>query len=303
MLPFKYVVQMCVLGALSLTGAASAIAETVKFTLVNGDVVSGELLESESTDDVRVLISPVLGRLEIDVASIKVPEPDPLWKSSISGGFNGNDSDGDGSFSGNISASTRYKDADQIFVLSGGINYSRNDDKDKDPEIKTKKGNLSLSYDRFVSSNITAYTLTNYNYDYLKDSGVNDFVASVGVGFPLIKSDTTTLSIKTGPSLEWIGGGNDCSSNEYCGNSYGGAFFGVDFGWKPTPWFHFGVANQFRANFASEVKPSNSFAATFKFIPSTQTNLFTSLKFQSTYQSMSTPASNNTVSGQIGVDF
>ena len=61
MLPFKNVVQMCVLGALSLTGAASAIAETVKFTLVNGDVVSGELVESESTDDVRVLISPVLG--------------------------------------------------------------------------------------------------------------------------------------------------------------------------------------------------------------------------------------------------
>ena len=303
MLSSKHVVPMCVLAALSLTGASSAMAEMVKFTLVNGDVVSGELVESESTEDVRVLISPVLGRLEIDVASIKVPEPDPLWKSSISGGFNGNDSDGDGSFNGDISASTRYKDADQIFKLSGGINYSRNNDKGKSPEIKTKKGNLALSYDKFVSSDITIYGAAAYNYDHLKDAGVNNVLASVGVGFPLIDSDTTTLTLKAGPSLNWISGGDDCSTDEYCGNSYGGAAFAVDFGWKPTTWFHFGAVNQFSAAFASEVKPYNSFTATLKFIPSPQTNLFTSLKFQSIYQSMSSPTSNNSVSGQVGVDF
>ena len=96
---------------------------------------------------------------------------------------------------------------------------------------------------------------------------------------------------------------DDCSNDEYCGNSYGGAALTVDFGWKPTTWFRFGAVNQFSAAFASEVKPYNSFTATFKFIPSTQTNLFTSLKFQSIYQSMSSPTSNNTVSGQVGVDF
>ena len=303
MLSSKQLVQTFALGTLSLVGATSAIAETVKYTLVNGDTVSGELVESESTDSVKVLISPVLGRLEIDVASIKVPDPEPLWKSSISGGFSGNDSDGDGSFSGDISASTRYKDADQTLKLSGGINYNRNNDKDKDPEIKTKKGNLLISYDRYLSPDVSLYGSTIYNYDYLKDAGVNNILASIGVGFPLIDSDTTTLSIKAGPSLSWIGGGDDCSNDEYCGNSYGGAAFTVDFGWKPTSWFRFGAVNQFSAAFASEVKPYNSFTATFKFIPSTQTNLFTSLKFQSIYQSLSSPTSNTTVSGQVGVDF
>ena len=303
MLFLKHLVQSGVVATLCITGAASVMAETVKYTLVNGDVVSGELVESESTDDLRVLISPVLGRLEIDVASIKVPEPEPLWKSSISGGFSGNDSDGDGTFSGDLSASTRYKDTDQIFKLSGSVNYSRDNDKDKDPEIKTKKGNLLISYDKFLNPDLTLYGATTYNYDYLKDSGVNNVLASIGVGFPLIDSDTTTLTVKAGPSLSWIGGGDDCSTDEYCGNSYGGAALSVDFGWKPTTWFRFGAVNQFSAAFASEVKPSNSFTATFKFIPSTQTNLFTSLKFQSIYQSLSSPTSNNTVSGQVGVDF
>ena len=303
MLPPKQLVHAFVLGIFSLAGSSAVMAETVKYTLVNGDTVSGELVESESTDSLKVLISPVLGRLEIDVASIKVPDPEPLWKSSISGGFNGNDSDGDGSFSGDISAATRYKDADQTLKLSGSINYNRNNDKDKDPEIKTKKGNLQISYDKFLNPDISLYALTDYNYDYLKDSGVNNVLASIGVGFPLIDSDTTTLSVKAGPSLSWIGGGDDCSNDEYCGNSYGGAALTVDFGWKPTTWFRFGAVNQFSAAFASEVKPYNSFTATFKFIPSTQTNLFTSLKFQSIYQSMSSPTSNNTVSGQVGVDF
>ena len=290
-------------GALACVATPSVKAETVKYTLINGDTVSGELIESESTDEKRVLMSPVLGRLEIDVASIKVPEPEPLWKSSVSGGFSGNDSDGDGSFSGNLSASTRYKDADQIFKLSGGINYGRDNDKDKDPEITTKKGNVQISYDKFLSPGVTLFGSSNYNCDYKKDAGVNNLLASMGVGFPVVDSDTTTLTLKVGPSLTWINGGDDCASNEYCGSSYGGGSFIVDFGWKPTTWFRFGAANTFTAAFASGVMPSNSFTATMKFIPSTSSNLFTSLKFQSIYQSMSTPTLNTTVSGQVGVDF
>ena len=193
---------------------------------------------------------------------------------------------------------TRYKDADQTLKLSGSINYNRNNDKDKESEIKQKE--ISKFYDKFLNPDVSL--CPNAKPRLFKRSGVNNVLASIGVGFPLIDSDTTTLSVKVGPSLSWIGGGDDCSNDEYCGNSYGGAAT-VDFGWKPTTWFRFGAVNQFSAAFASEVKPYNSFTATFKFIPSTQTNLFTSLKFQSIYQSMSSPTSNNTVSGQVGVDF
>ena len=184
----KHLRHALVCGALACVATPSVKAETVKYTLINGDTVSGELIESESTDEKRVLMSPVLGRLEIDVASIKVPEPEPLWKSSVSGGFSGNDSDGDGSFSGNLSASTRYKDADQIFKLSGGINYGRDNDKDKDPEITTKKGNVQISYDKFLSPGVTLFGSSNYNYDYKKDAGVNNLLASMGVGFPVVLS-------------------------------------------------------------------------------------------------------------------
>ena len=166
MLSTKHLRHALLCSALSCVLTPAVKAETVKYTLINGDTVSGELIESESTDEIRILMSPVLGRLEIDMASIKVPEPEPLWKSSVSGGFSGNDTDGDGSFSGNLSASTRYKDADQIFKLAGGINYGRDNDKDKDPEITTKKGNLLITYDKFLSPGVTLYGSSNYNYDY-----------------------------------------------------------------------------------------------------------------------------------------
>ena len=288
---------------LSLLSSLSVRADTVTYILINGDTISGEHVESESTDEIRVLISPVLGRLEIDVASIKSPDPPSPWTRTISGGFSGNDTDGKGTFSGDLSASSRYQDDAQRLSLAAGINYSRVNDKDKDPEIKTKKANALISYESFLSPGIGLYATTAYNYDYLKNSGVNSSLTSLGVGFPVVKTETTDLTLKVGPSINWTGGGKECSSDKYCGNAYGGGSFFVDFGWKPTSWFKFGALNRLTANFASEVKPANTFTATLKFIPSATSNLFTSLKFESIYQSMSTPKTNNTVSGQVGVEF
>ncbi|MAV11271.1 MAG: hypothetical protein CMN96_07485 [Synechococcus sp. MED850] len=288
---------------LSLAMGSSAHAETVKYTLVNGDTVSGELLEDESTDDVRVLLSPVLGRIEINVSSIKVPETPPRWKSSITGGFSGNNTDSSTSFGGNLNASSLFKDSEQSLKFTAGFNYNSSKKQGESTKISAKKANAGVLYDKFLNPNLNLYASTDYNYDRLKDAGADNLLASIGVGFPILDTDSTSLTLRIGPSLSWSGGGKDCDTDEYCGNTYGGGAFIADFGWKPTTWLRLGVMNQFAAAFASEVKPTNTFTATIKFFPSANSNLFTSLKYQSIYQSMTTPATNNTLSGQVGVEF
>ncbi len=289
--------------ALGIISPIPVLAEQVTYKLVNGDTITGELVPEESSDQIRVVIHPFLGRLEIDVATIKPDPVPPLWKTSISAGLNGNNSDGDSNFTGSLSASSLYKDQDQSLALAGSFNYNRVNKVDSDPEIKTKNGAASVNYTRAISSNFDLYAGTNYNYNYLKTSGVDNVLVSVGVGFPVVESDQTTLNLSVGPSIQWLGGGKDCSTDEYCGNTYGGGTFTVDFAWKPSKMFVFGAQNKFSAAFASEVKPSNTFTASLKFFPSENSGLFTSLKYQSIYQSMATPAINNTITGQVGVEF
>ena len=287
----------------SLAMGASVQAETVKYTLVNGDTVSGELLKDESTDDVRVLLSPVLGRIEIDVSSIKVPETPPRWKSTITGGFSGNNTDSSNSFGGNLNASSLFKDSEQSLKLTAGFNYNSSKKQGESTKISAKKANAGVMYDKFLNPNLNLYATSTYNYDRLKDAGTDNVLASIGVGFPVIDTDIASLTLRIGPSLTWSGGGKDCSTDEYCGNAYGGGAFIADFGWKPTTWLRLGVVNQFGAAFASEIKPANTFTATIKLFPSSNSNLFTSLKYQSIYQSMTSPTTNNTLSGQVGVEF
>ena len=137
----------------------------------------------------------------------------------------------------------------------------------------------------------------------MKSSGTDAVIASLGVGFPVVKSDTTSLTLLIGPSVQWSGGGDECSTSEYCGDTYGGGAFITDFSWKPNKYFQFAAKNQFAVAFASEAKPSNSFTANIKFFPSINSGLFTSLQYQSIYESMSTPTITNTVTGQVGVEF
>ena len=291
------------IAALGIFAPFTVLAEQVTYKLVNGDTITGELVPEESSDDIRVLIHPFLGRLEIDVATIKPDPVPPLWKTSISAGLNGNNSDGDSNFTGSLSASSLYKDDDESFALAGSFNYNRLNKNGSNPEIKTKNGAASANYKYAVSSSLNLYADAGYNYNYLKTSGVDSILLSAGVDFPVLQSDQTSLSLSLGPSLQWLGGGDDCSTDEYCGNAYGGGTFTVDFAWKPSKMFVFGAQNKFSAAFASEVKPSNTFTASLKFFPSENSGLFTSLKYQSIYQSMASPTINNTITGQVGVEF
>ena len=291
-------------GLLSLCLAPGmSCAETVSLTLRNGDSLHGELVERNPDNGTTVLNHPQLGRLELTADQLKPAKPKPLWASSISAGVIGNEKDGDNSLSISFSGKTRYKDDQQKVSLSGSFNSSKSKDSGEPLSIDTEKGSAELRYDKPIAANLDLFALSNYQYNGTNDSGVNTVLGNIGVAFPLLKSEKTELTLSIGPSLQWSGGGITCASDTFCGNSYGGATLTADLSWKPWPSLQFGLQNQFTAVWANEVQPGNTLTAEVRYYPAENSKLFTTLRVQSIYQSMSTPELNNTITAQVGADF
>ena len=112
--------------------------------------------------------------------------------------------------------------------LRGSFNASKSKDSGEALSIDTEKGSAELRYDKPIGSNLDLLALSSHLYNCTNDSGVNTVLRNIGVAFPLLKSDTTELTISIGPSLQWSGGGITCSSETFCGNSYGGTTLKAD---------------------------------------------------------------------------
>ena len=278
-------------------------AETITLTLRNGDSLHGELIERNPNNGTTVLDHPQLGRLEITAEQLKPATTKPLWASSVSAGVIGNEKDGDNSLSVSFTGKARYKDEQQKLSLSGSFNSSKSKDSGEPLSIDTEKGSAGLRYDKQIGSNLDLFALSSYQYDGTNDSGVNTVLGNIGVAFPLLKSETTELTISIGPSLQWSGGGITCSSDTFCGNSHSGATLTADLSWKPWPSLKFGLQNQFTTVWANEVQPANTLTAEVRYYPAENSKLFTTLRVQSIYQSMNTPELNNTITAQVGADF
>ena len=278
-------------------------AETVTLTLRNGDSLHGELIERNSEDGTTVLNHPQLGRLELTAEQLQPAETKPLWTSSVSAGLIGNEKDGDSSMSISFTGKTRYKDEQQKLSLSGSFNASKSKDSGEALSIDTEKGSAELRYDKPIGSNLDLFALSNYQYNGTNDSGVNTVLGNIGVAFPLMKSETTDFTVSIGPSVQWSGGGITCASDTFCGNTYGGATLTADLSWKPLPTLKFGLQNQFTTVWANEIQPGNTLTAEVRYYPAVNSKLFTTLRVQSIYQSMSTPQVNNTITAQVGADF
>ena len=278
-------------------------AETVTLTLRNGDSLRGELIERNPRDGTTVLDHPQLGRLELGAEQLKATETKPLWTSSVSAGLIGNEKDGDSSVSISLTGKTRYKDDQQKLSLRGSFNSSKSKDSGEPLSIDTEKGSAELRYDKPIGSSLDLFALSSYQFNGTNDSGVNTILGNIGVAFPLMKSETTDFTVSIGPSIQWSGGGVTCSSDTFCGHTYGGATLTADLSWKPWTTLQFGLQNQFTTVWANSVQPGNTLTAEVRYYPAVNSKLFTTLRVQSIYQSMSMPNLNNTITAQVGADF
>ena len=290
-------------GFLSLGIASASWAETVTFTLRNGDTIHGELLERNSDDGVTVIDHPQLGRLELTANELKPPQPKPLWKSSVSAGLVGNEKDGDSSLTFSFTGNTRYEDENQKLSLSGSFNSKQSKKPGEPRKFDTEKGSAQIRYDKPIASKFALFAETDYLYNGTNSSGVNTVDQTLGVAYPLIQSETIDFTLSVGPTAKWLGGGKECSSNSYCGNTYGGGSIIASLLWNPISSLQFKLDNKFTSTFASEVKPSNTFTAGIRYYPLEKSKLFTTLLYQSVYESMTLPEVNNTITAQVGTEF
>ena len=291
------------ISALLLT-APAAIAEPVPIQLKNGDTIHGERVADESDDSVTVVIHPQLGRLEISNTLIEDEPRQPVWSSSLATGMVGISEDGNDNLTLSLNGTSTYlKDADKL-VIKGGMNYKKSRDKGEAFDVDTEKGSASVRYDRTLNETLNFFTSGNYDYNGLNQVSINTLRGAIGAGFPVLKNDTTELVLSVGPGLQWSDGGHDCSSDQFCGNTYAGGTFTTQLNWMPNRSFKFSLDNDLAVLAAdSEAKPTNTFTATVKYFPAFNSGLFTSLQFKSIYNSLAVPETSNTLSGQLGMEF
>ena len=294
--------QHLLLASLLLTAAITQ-AETVTLELLNGDSITGTMVDSLSSDQEKVLDHPQLGRLTIRAGLLKATPKPSAWSTSITAGVIGNEKDGDSSLSTSLNAESKYKTDKTILAIKAGLNTSQSQDKGEPLDMKTQKGAAEFRYDYRVNNNLSFYSLTDYKYDGKNNAGVHSLLSGLGISKSIIQNKTTEFTLSIGPSIQWTNGGNQCGQDFYCGNSYAGAMFATDLSWKPNQNFKLELNNLLSTAITPKLKPGNSLIAKLKYYPSIYSKLFTSLQYTSTYQSMSTPELNNSASIQLGADF
>jgi hypothetical protein len=118
-----------------------------------------------------------------------------------------------------------------------------------------------------------------------------------------MKTDTTTLNVSAGPSVQTIWGGKFCTRDKYCGNTFAASSARISFDWDPNNYFNLSLSNQFTGAYVDGLSPSNNFSGTIKIYPLGDKKLFTSLNGQFIYNSLTSPQIDNSFSLQLGTQL
>ena len=283
------------------SGLRVASAETVTLILSNGDKIQGTLVKSESTDTLTVIDHPSLGKLKIQSTALKPKPEKKRWTGSFSAGVTGSNTDRDYDLDSTSQLITQYKDEVNLFSFKANTEYGfSKSSKEKTGSTDTNQGELDLRYSYTFSGKMNAYTSNTYDYDTLNQVGANSLVNSIGLGYDLIKTKTTTLNVSAGPSALSLWGGNLCKQDKYCGNTYAGSSARISFDWDPNNYFNISLSNQFTGAYVDGISPSNNFSGTIKIYPLGDKKLFTSLNGQFIYNALTSPQVNNSFSLQLG---
>lgn len=282
----------------------NVFAETITLTLSNGDKIQGTLVKSESTDTVTVIDHPSLGKLKIKSTALKAKPKKKHWTGSLSAGMTGTNTDRDYDLDSTFQLITQYKDERNLLSFKAnteyGITRSANQ---KEGSTDTNQGQVDLRYSYTFSGKLSAYASNTYEYDMLNQVGQNNLINSVGLGYDLIKTDTTTLNVSAGPSAQSLWGGRFCTADKHCGKTYPASSARISFDWLPNNYFNLSLSNQFTNAFIDEFSPSNNFSGTIKIYPLGDKKLFTSLNGQLIYNSLTSPKVDNSFSLQLGTQL
>ena len=289
--------------AIGLMAPPAQAQTSVTLTLRNGDSIQGVKVAAESDETTIVLIHPDLGRLKIPRSALKPKRITP-WSGSLAAGVNASNTDSDLSAGGNITATAQYKQPPNLWQLKGQAQYAISQDKgDQGRSIDTNQGSADVRYSRSLNNTTSLYASSTLNYNALNIVGTQTLTSSVGLGFDIIKTPTTTLNLSIGPALQQIWGGNGCNNDPNCGIAYPASTARGALEWSPNKSVKFNISNQFTGSYVNGFSPSNILSGSIKIFPLTNKNLFLTLNGQTIYNTLQEPNIDNSVSFQIGTEL
>ncbi len=282
---------------------SSAKAEKVTYKLLNGDLISGQLIIEESNEKVKVLMHPQLGRIEINTLAIVPTIKEDRWKNHLEAGLDGSTTGANDAESYSLTFLTNYKDNLNELEFRSSYDFEQSAKAEGDKVIGANKLLGELRFDRGLGRSWSAYLFKAYKYNALNNIGTNNIESSFGFAYKLFDKPKFKLRVSAGPSLNWIGGGNECSSDSDCGDINPGSSFGSQLKWSLNDYFILNIANKYGIKYASETFSSNSFSTSLKFYPRSGSSLYTSLRYENLYDEIKEPSQEHIYRFLLGTSF
>ncbi len=280
----------------------SASGEPVKYKLINGDSISGELIQEESNSHTKVIMHKYLGKIELKSSSIFNPK-EKDWYSNLELGLDGSSTSSSNSMGYLLEVNTKYKTKKKEFNLGTKYAFKKTSKSGGNTITGINKSTTKARFDQAISKSFTSYISTNYEYNALNKIGMNDISSSAGIAYKPIENSETTVRLSAGPSIEWVDGGSECSKDEHCGEINPGVSLGADFEWNINQGLKLLINNTFNRQLSESISISNKFSSAVKFYPSSESNLYTSLSYENIYDHMKQPNNENIFHIKLGTDF
>ena len=299
---------LLIFNSIVLTTVPSIKAEEVFFELKNGDTISGELIEEESTNSKKIILHPILGRLEINVDSIyedELPKDQKLLSGEVLIGLDGNYKQYYKNSGFSIESKGKYEGEKNLSNFEIEFNYGSEEDKETGEELSSYDAEIKARNDYLLTDKFSVYTSSDYYFDSQSHAGKHDIEGSVGLGYYLFKNESSDLQISLGPALIWTEGGEDCSITTSCGDLIYATNLEATFGWLISKHLEFDLYNTYtNANGEGDrAISSNRLELELRFYPDVNSNLFTALGYENIYHDLSDPEPENAYKLKVGTSF
>ena len=299
---------LLIFNSIVLTTSPSIKAEEVFFQLKNGDTISGELIEEESTNSKKIILHPILGRLEINVDSIyedELPKDQKLLSGEVLIGLDGNYKQYYKNSGFSIESKGKYEGEKNLSNFEIEFNYGSEEDKETGEELSSYDAEIKARNDYLLTDKFSVYTSSDYYLDSQSHAGKHDIEGSVGLGYYLVKNESSDFQISLGPALIWTEGGEDCSITTSCGDLIYATNLEATFGWLINKHLEFDLSNTYtNANGEGDrAISSNRLELELKFYPDVNSNLFTALGYKNIYHDLSDPEPENAYKLKVGTSF
>ena len=299
---------LLICNSIGLTTAPSLKAEEVFFELKNGDTIRGELIKEESTKSKKILLHPILGRLEIDVDSIyenELPTDQKLWSGELLIGLDGNYSEYYKNSGFAIESELEYGGEKNSSNFEIEFNYGSEKDKGTGEKLSSYEAVINARNDYLLTNKFSVYTSSDYYFDSQSHAGKHDIEGSLGLGYYLFKNESSDFQISLGPALIWTEGGEECSITVSCGDLIYATNLEATFGWLINKHLEFDLNNTYTNadGEGNRAVSSNRLELELKFYPDKDSNLFTALGYENIYHDLSDPEPETAYRLKLGSSF